>query len=143
MKSLLQLQNHRQWPLPNGPWVMHQIWHQLLFAHGPIAQDVLRRLIPPALEIDLFENTAWIGVVPFRMSQVSLRGTPSLPKVSAFPELNVRTYVSTQSKAGQGKPEIHSPTLAGAPWRRYRVRLGERSLTSAFVRYLRFFGTKL
>jgi uncharacterized protein len=33
------------------------------------------------------------GITPFRVSGLRLRGTPPLPWVSHFPELNVRTYV--------------------------------------------------
>jgi uncharacterized protein len=91
---------HRPWPLPGGPWIMSQSWHDLLFAHWPIDVTNLRPLIPAALSIDKFEGSAWIGVVPFRMSGVRLRATPALPTLSAFPELNVRTYVTYDSKPG-------------------------------------------
>jgi uncharacterized protein YqjF (DUF2071 family) len=57
-------------------------------------------MVPDAFELDLFEEQAWIAVVPFRMSNVSPRFVPVLPGVSAFPELNVRTYVRSQGKAG-------------------------------------------
>jgi len=40
---------HRPWPLPAGPWVMVQVWHDLLFAHWPIAFESLRPLVPPQL----------------------------------------------------------------------------------------------
>jgi uncharacterized protein YqjF (DUF2071 family) len=42
---------HRPWALPDGPWVMTQSWHDLLFAHWPVAADALRELIPPGLEL--------------------------------------------------------------------------------------------
>lgn len=61
---------------------------------------LLRRLLPPALELDLFEGRAWVGVVPFRMSHVRLRWAPPLPGLAAFPELNVRTYVRLAGRAG-------------------------------------------
>ena len=94
---------HRPWPLPPGLWIMSQIWHDLLFAHWRIDAAelrMLRPLIPAALEIDRFQGDAWIGVVPFRMSGVRLRATPPLPLLSAFPELNVRTYVTHGGKPG-------------------------------------------
>src|SRR5271154_2737716 len=91
---------HRPWPLPAGPWVMAQSWHDLLFAHWPVEAAVLRPLLPPALQIDTFGQQAWLAVVPFRMTGVRLRGTPALPWLSAFPELNVRTYVTTDGKPG-------------------------------------------
>lgn len=91
---------HRPWPMPTGPWIMAQSWHDLLFAHWPIDASHLRPLIPAALDIDTFQGEAWIGVVPFRMSGVRLRATPALPTLSAFPELNVRTYVTHGGKPG-------------------------------------------
>jgi uncharacterized protein YqjF (DUF2071 family) len=100
MKSQLQITEHRPWPLPRGPWIMAQSWHDLLFAHWPVAEARLRPLIHWQLEIDTFEGQAWIAVVPFRMSGVRLRWTPPVPSLSAFPELNVRTYVVRDGKPG-------------------------------------------
>jgi len=91
---------HRPWPLPSRPWIMAQSWHDLLFAHWPIDSTLLRGHIPAELEIDTFERQAWIAVVPFRMSGVRLRLTPALPLLSAFAELNVRTYVVADKKPG-------------------------------------------
>jgi len=91
---------HRPWPLPAGPWVMAQSWHDLLFAHWPVALAVLRPLIPLQLQIDISDGQAWLAVVPFRMTGVRLRGTPAVPWLSAFPELNVRTYVTDGKKPG-------------------------------------------
>jgi uncharacterized protein YqjF (DUF2071 family) len=91
---------HRPWPLPRGPWVMAQRWHDLLFAHWPISTEALRPLLPDSLRIDTFEGQAWIGVIPFRMSGVRPRLVPPAPRLSAFPELNVRTYVVAEDKPG-------------------------------------------
>lgn len=88
---------HRPWPLPSGPWVMRQSWHDLLFAHWPIDAGAMRALVPGELELDTFDGAAWVGVVPFRMSDVALRGVPG---ATAFPELNVRTYVTLDGKPG-------------------------------------------
>ncbi|MCB0096289.1 MAG: DUF2071 domain-containing protein [Caldilineaceae bacterium] len=111
--ELLAHTDHRPWPLPAGPWIMTQRWQQLLFAHWPIAPDVMRALVPPQLELDLFEGQAWLGVVPFRMTNVRPRGIPALPWLSAFPELNVRTYV----RAANGrtpKPGVYFFSLDAA-----------------------------
>jgi uncharacterized protein YqjF (DUF2071 family) len=91
---------HRPWPLPRAPWVMAQTWHDLLFAHWPIGAGSVRAALPPGIELDLFDGEAWLGVVPFRMSGVRLRYTPSLPWLSSFPELNLRTYVRVGEKPG-------------------------------------------
>jgi uncharacterized protein YqjF (DUF2071 family) len=80
--------------------MMAQVWHDLLFAHWPLAPEILRPLVPPALALDTFNGQAWLGVVPFRMTGIRLRATPAIPWFSAFPELNVRTYVTHGGKPG-------------------------------------------
>jgi uncharacterized protein len=90
----------RPWPLPARPWIMTQTWHDLLFAHWPVNKEGLQAKLPAGIALDLFEGQAWLGVVPFRMTNVAPRGVPSLPWVSAFPELNVRTYVTRDGKPG-------------------------------------------
>src|SRR5690242_3353109 len=79
---------------------MTQIWHELLFAHWPISPEILRPLIPPVLALDTYEQQAWVGIVPFRMTYVRPRGVPPVPGLSAFPELNVRTYVTLNGIPG-------------------------------------------
>ncbi len=92
--------NHRPWPIPTSPWIMSQAWHDLLFAHWPVSVEILQPFVPEPLQIDTYEGQAWIAVVPFRMSSVRLRGMPALPWLSAFPEMNVRTYVRLNGKPG-------------------------------------------
>ena len=92
--------SHRPWALPKYPWTMHQTWSEVLFIHYPIQYDVLRKLVPDVLNIDSYNGTCWIGVVPFHMSAVRLRGLPPIPGTDQFPELNVRTYVTLDGKPG-------------------------------------------
>lgn len=91
---------HRPWPLPAAPWVMAQAWHDLLFAHVRVDSAQLRARVPAELEIETFDGSAWLGVVPFRMSDVRPRGLPGVPGANAFPELNVRTYVRVANRPG-------------------------------------------
>ena len=91
---------HRPWPLPRGPWVMAQRWTNLLFAHWPVSSNALRALVPEALALDLFEKQAWITITPFYLSHLRPPGVPSVPWLSEFPELNVRTYVTLDDKPG-------------------------------------------
>ena len=97
---MLSDSSHRPWPLPARAFAMHMTWHDLLFAHWPVPAAALRALIPAPLQVDEYDGTAWLGVVPFRMSKVTPRGVPALPWLSAFPELNVRTYVTAEGKPG-------------------------------------------
>lgn len=73
---------------------MAQTWEQLLFAHWRVPVERLRGHVPPGLEVDTFEGDAWLGVTPFRVSGLRLRGLPPLPRLSSFLELNCRTYVT-------------------------------------------------
>jgi uncharacterized protein YqjF (DUF2071 family) len=98
--GILEEVGHRPWPMPSRPWLMTQSWHDLLFAHWTVDTARLRAQVPESFELDLFEGQAWIGIVPFYMTNVSIRGVPSLPFVSEFPELNVRTYVCVGGKPG-------------------------------------------
>lgn len=98
--ALLERHKHRPYPLPDRAWHMTMSWLDLLFAHWSFAPDQIRPLIPAGLELDTYEGRAWVGVVPFRMEHVGPRGLNWLPGVSAFPELNVRTYVVAGGKPG-------------------------------------------
>jgi uncharacterized protein YqjF (DUF2071 family) len=91
---------HRPWRMPDGPWLMTQTWLDLLFAHWPVAPAHLEGKVPPEFPLDLFDGRAWVGIVPFQMTNVAPRGVPSLPWISEFPELNVRTYVRVSDRPG-------------------------------------------
>jgi len=92
--------DHRPWPLPTEPWTWRLEWRELGFLHHRIDVAELRSLVPAELELDTFDGSAWVAIVPFRMRDVRYRNTPALPLLSTFPELNVRTYVRFQGKPG-------------------------------------------
>jgi hypothetical protein len=96
----LERVDHRPWPLPDGPWVMGQTWEELLFAHWRVPAEALRSRLPAGLELDLFQDEAWIGVTPFRVTGLRARGLPPLPLLSSFLEVNTRTYVTVGGKPG-------------------------------------------
>jgi uncharacterized protein YqjF (DUF2071 family) len=75
--DILNVTTHRPWPMPAAPWVMTQTWHDLLFAHWPVDGAALRERIPSGFELDEFKGQAWIGIVPFRMANVTPRGVPA------------------------------------------------------------------
>jgi hypothetical protein len=79
---------------------MGQTWDDLLFAHRRVDADLVRELLPNGLELDTHDGEAWLGVAPFVVTGLRLRGTPALPFVSTFRELNVRTYVTADGKPG-------------------------------------------
>src|SRR3954466_16148237 len=119
-RAVLRETAHRPWPLPERPWLMGQTWHDLLFAHWSVPEQVIGRLLPPPLTPQLRDGCAWLGITPFLVSGLRLRGTPPLPWLSRFPELNVRTYVEVD-----GKPGIYFLSLDAA--RRAAVLAARRS----------------
>src|SRR5581483_5428414 len=92
-EDILSHITHRPWPLPSAPWFMFQEWSNLLFAHWAIDPNFVRPLVPKELELDLFDAKAWIGLTPFRMTDIHLRGLPPIPGAGEFLEMNLRTYV--------------------------------------------------
>src|ERR1700687_1753738 len=91
---------YRPYPPPTSPYVMHQEWHDLLFMHWRVPYDALRQIVPQTLPLDTFDGDAWIAVVPFEMRNVRWRFLPAVPRLSFFPELNVRTYVTLNQRPG-------------------------------------------
>ena len=97
-EEILCQHQHRPWPPPRGPWIMRQQWHRLLFAHWALPPEALRPLVPRQLSLDTFDGRCWVAVTPFHLSGLRPPGLPA-PGL-AFPELNVRTYVTLDGKPG-------------------------------------------
>lgn len=85
---------------PSGFSLMRQYWGKLLFMHWGLPPELVRPLVPPQLQLDLWEGKAWVAVVPFTMWGIRASFLPPLPGTSAFHELNVRTYVHYNGKPG-------------------------------------------
>jgi uncharacterized protein len=91
----------RQPPNRQSP-VMFQRWFHLLFLHWSLSPDMVQMTLPQGLQADTFGGDAWIGIVPFFMRGVRPAGFVSVPGISNFLELNLRTYVRDVS----GRPGI-------------------------------------
>jgi len=92
--------SHRPWPLPGRRWNWRQSWLDLAFIHYRVDASRLKSMLPPGLSLQQFDGSAWVGLVPFRMSGVMRRPLPDMPPLSSFPELNLRTYVEAGGKPG-------------------------------------------
>jgi hypothetical protein len=79
---------------------MTQRWNDLLFLHYEIDPQLLRPHIPESLTLDTHGHRAWLSITPFLLNHLRPPGIPSLPWISRFDELNVRTYVTYQGKPG-------------------------------------------
>jgi uncharacterized protein YqjF (DUF2071 family) len=85
---------------PGGLHLMRQTWAKLLFMHWRLPAAVLRARVPAQLEIDTFDDEAWIGVVPFTIRDMRASFLPPVPGLSEMHELNVRTYVRHRGVPG-------------------------------------------
>ncbi|MFN2744557.1 YqjF family protein [Bacillus sp. z60-18] len=92
--------SHRPFPLPKGPWIMAQTWNDVLFAHWPVEPAAIRGKIPADLELETLNGKAWIGILPFLLTDLRARFLPPIPVISRFPEVNIRTYVTYQGVPG-------------------------------------------
>jgi uncharacterized protein YqjF (DUF2071 family) len=102
MREFLIRTSHSPRPLPSGRWQMTQRWNDLLFAHWPVPASSIEEILPEGLEPDIFQGSAWLGVVPFWLDRIKVRGLPSLPGMRSFPDLNVRTYVRDKDTGTPG-----------------------------------------
>src|SRR5204862_5669159 len=94
------VRDHRVWLMPPRSWVMGQSWIDLLFAHWSVSPEELLPVLPPQLTLDTWDGHAWVGVTPFQVRNLRLRPTMPAPFLSAFPEINVRTYVVFDGRPG-------------------------------------------
>jgi uncharacterized protein len=85
-----------------GRWQRSQRWNDLLLAHWPVLVASLAPLVPTGLQVDTFQGVAWLGVMPFWINRIRVRGMPPLPGTSGFPDLGLRTYVREEQTGRQG-----------------------------------------
>jgi uncharacterized protein YqjF (DUF2071 family) len=102
MLEYLVRTSHKPRPLPSGRWAVTQRWNDLLFAHWPVPVSTVAPLLPEGLQVDTFQGSAWLGVVPFWMDRIKVRGMPPVFGARSFPELSLRTYVRDQNTGVPG-----------------------------------------
>jgi uncharacterized protein YqjF (DUF2071 family) len=72
---------------------MVQEWQDLAYIHWRYPIEEIQALLPAGVEVDSFDGSAWVGLIPFSMRNIGLPRTPAVPYFGSFPEVNVRTYV--------------------------------------------------
>lgn len=78
-------------PVPHP--FLYQEWNELASVHWPFDPAIVRPLVPQELALDLYDGKAWVGILPFRATNLHPPLAPPLPWLSTYPEVNVRTYV--------------------------------------------------
>lgn len=84
---------------PAGSAAGTQQWRDLLFLHWGYPVEVVRPMVPAALELDLLHGEAQVGLVPFAMREVRPWWWPPAWGFD-FLETNVRTYVVHRGRPG-------------------------------------------
>ena len=100
---------------PEGANAGTQLWRELLFVHWSFPAEVLRPLVPPRMELDLWEGRALVGLVPFVMRDIRSSWMPKGAGLD-FLETNLRTYVHVNDEPG-----VYFFSLEASSWLAVRV----------------------
>src|SRR5437773_2762880 len=109
---------------------MLQRWQEIAFLHWSCDPDLLRSRLPRQLQADTFEGKAWVSLTPFLLTGMR---PPLFPHRLgfAFPEMNLRTYVSGPNGPGiwffsldasqllavvGARASLNLKKMSGAPW---------------------------
>jgi len=87
-------------PAPVRWAVMRQQWLDLAYVHWRYEPESVAALLPPGLDVDTFDGSAWVGLIPFTMRGIGLARGPGVPYLGSFSEVNVRTYVRRGGRPG-------------------------------------------
>jgi hypothetical protein len=79
---------------------MVQQWQDLAYIHWRYPIEEIQALLPAGVEVDSFDGSAWVGLIPFSMRNIGLPRLPAVPYFGSFPEVNVRTYVRRNGVPG-------------------------------------------
>ena len=79
---------------------MRQQWKDLAYIHWRYDPAEVQALLPEGIEVDTLDGSAWVGLIPFSMRNISFPGIPPIPYFGSFPEVNVRTYVKRNGIPG-------------------------------------------
>ena len=87
-------------PADRDGWALWMHWCDLLFASWRVPVEALRKLVPNELEIDTFDGSAWVTLVPLLVDEMHWKDLPPLPGMDRLRELNFRTYTTRDGKPG-------------------------------------------
>ena len=108
IKEIITTTTHRPWKMPSGSWRFYQEWNNAIFLHWQVELGELEKFVPKDLEIDLHDGNPWVSMVAFTMEKIRPKGLPYFPPISNFDEINLRTYVKSNNKAGVYTIQINS-----------------------------------
>ncbi|MGP5072762.1 YqjF family protein [Arthrobacter rhombi] len=82
---------HQAPPLGSSP-ILRQRWSDVTFLHWKVDPSAIAPYMPVGCRPDVIDGSSWVGLIAFQMSKSSFFGSPSIPWLGTFPEVNVRLY---------------------------------------------------
>lgn len=79
-------------------------WQNPLLFSWPVADAALDPWLPPGLELDRWEGSAYVSLVGLRFDNVRVFGVPAPRR--AYDEINLRFYVRRVAGDGDGRPGV-------------------------------------
>ena len=120
-------------PRAAGRTVFTQGWRDVVFLHWAVEPARVAPLLPAGTRPDEHDGATYVGLIPFRMRRIGLLGTPGLPYLGSFLELNVRLYsvdgtgrrgvVFRSLEADRLLPVLAARWVAGLPYLFARMRV--------------------
>ena len=69
-----------------------QRWTDLGFVHWRVDSSAVAPLLPAGLRPDEHDGSSWVGLIGFVLGRATLFGSPPIPYLGNFVEVNVRLY---------------------------------------------------
>ncbi len=84
--------SHGHAPPLGSPAILQQRWSEVTFLHWKVDPSIVAPHLPLGCSPDVINGSTWVGLIAFQMSKSSFFGSPSIPWLGNFPEVNVRLY---------------------------------------------------
>jgi len=75
-----------------GRTVASQRWSALTFLHWRVDSADVAPLLPSGVRPDEHDGSSWVGLIGFHLGSATLAGSPPVPYLGDFAEINVRLY---------------------------------------------------
>lgn len=97
----------------NSNTIVKQKWENSLYMHWEYNQQELQKLLPDGLELDTFQNKAYLSVIALQSNNSKLECIPfDLPaSMTSFNKISIRTYVKYNGQKGIYYIDSHSDSF--------------------------------
>jgi uncharacterized protein len=79
-------------PALTGMAIASQRWSHLTFLHWRVESSRVAPLLPPGIVPDEHDGSSWVGLIALQLDRATLFGSPPVPYLGSFVEVNVRLY---------------------------------------------------